>query len=59
MMDRILALFAYAVLLAFLGILVWNVPQLDLGLVVLATLVLAGVDIVQVLRQHRRQKRED
>ncbi|WBU52050.1 hypothetical protein [Paracoccus sp. SCSIO 75233] len=58
-MDRILALFAYTVLLAFLGILVWNVPQLDLGLVVLATLVLAGVDIVQVLRQHRRQKRED
>lgn len=55
MMDRIVALFAYAILLGFLGILVWRVPQLDLGLVVLATLLLAGTDLLQVVRKHDRR----
>lgn len=56
MMDRIAALLAYALLLAFLGILVWKVPQLDLGLVVLATLALAGADMLQVVRKHDKDE---
>lgn len=52
MTDRFLAIAAYLTLLAFLGILVWHVPQLDLGLVVLATLILAGIDTFQVMRRH-------
>ncbi|WBU58135.1 hypothetical protein [Paracoccus sediminicola] len=59
MMDRLLALLAYGVLLGFLGILVWNVPELDLGLVVLATLALAGFDVVKLLQQHNRQKQRE
>ncbi|SDD28052.1 hypothetical protein SAMN05421538_101274 [Paracoccus isoporae] len=55
MTDRILALMAFAVLLLFLGILVWHVPQLDLGLVVLATLLLAGTDVLQLIRSHDRK----
>jgi uncharacterized membrane protein len=45
--DRILALAAYLTLAAFLGILVWNVPRLDLGVVVAVTLALAGFDFVR------------
>jgi hypothetical protein len=52
MMDRVMAIIAYLVLLCFLAILVWHVPRLDLGGVVLLTLILAGVDMSQVLRSH-------
>lgn len=44
MHDRSLALFAFAVLLGFLGILLWNVPRADLGGVIIVTLALAGWD---------------
>ncbi|ABA80972.1 hypothetical protein GQF56_17465 [Rhodobacter sphaeroides] len=45
MTRRLLPLFALIVLAAFLGILAMKVPRLDLGLVVLATLLLAAWDL--------------
>lgn len=47
MTDRAIALFAFAVLAGFLGILIWNVPRLDLGIVILVTLILGGYDFVR------------
>ena len=44
MTDLVMRLLAFAVLAAFLGILVWHVPRLDLGAVVLVTLAFAGYD---------------
>lgn len=52
MTDKLMAILAFAVLLCFLAILLWHVPRLDLGAVVLITLVLAGVDTAQVARSH-------
>lgn len=52
MSDKLMALFAYVVMTGFLVILIWKVPRLDLGLIILATLVLAGVDMLQVMRSH-------
>lgn len=52
MTDRIMALLAYVVLAAFLVILVWHVPRLDLGGVVLLTLIFAGIDTAEVMRSH-------
>lgn len=49
-MNNVLALFAFAILLVFLGILVWAVPRLDLIFVVGMTLLLAGWDLVQNLK---------
>jgi hypothetical protein len=49
-MNNALALFAFAILLVFLGILVWSVPRLDLMFVVGLTLLLAGWDLVQTLK---------
>lgn len=46
MLDRILSILAMAVLCGFLGILIWNVPRLDLGIVIVLTLLLAGVDLL-------------
>ncbi|AUH64917.1 hypothetical protein [Paracoccus zhejiangensis] len=56
MMDRLMALFAYAVMAASLLVLVWYVPRWDLGGVIAVTLALAGVDVVQSLRSHRRPR---
>ncbi len=55
MTDTILAFFAFAVLVAFLGILVFYVPRLDLGLVVGATLLLAAYDFFWHGRKHSRK----
>jgi hypothetical protein len=38
-------LLAFAVLVAFLGILVWFVPRLDLGAVIAVVLLLAAYDL--------------
>ena len=43
---RALPILGLIVLAAFLGILLWEVPRLDLGLVIAATLVLAAVDLL-------------
>lgn len=52
-MNNILALFAFSIMLIFLGILVWNVPRLDLIGVVAITVALAGWDLIQNLRGNR------
>ncbi len=44
MTDRILSIFAFAVLFAFLGILFWFVPRMDLGIVLLLTVLFVGYD---------------
>ena len=44
-LERVLTLFAFAVLLVFLGVLIAYVPRLDLGGVILATVLLAGYDL--------------
>ena len=56
MTDTLLALFSFAVLAAFLGILVFYVPRWDLGLVVGATLLLAAYDFFWHGRRHARNK---
>ncbi|MDO9523999.1 MAG: hypothetical protein Q7J57_00425 [Gemmobacter sp.] len=45
MINRAVALFSYAVLVGFVGILVWYVGRIDLAVVVVLTLALAGWDI--------------
>lgn len=54
MSDRLMALLAYAVMAAFLLILIWYVPRWDLGGVIALTLLLAGYDLLQVVRRHER-----
>lgn len=49
-MNNVLALFAFSILIVFLGILVWSVPRPDLIFVVGLTLLLAGWDLVQNLK---------
>lgn len=44
MTDRLMAFFAFATLTGFLGILVWFVPRLDLGIAVFLTLALVAWD---------------
>lgn len=44
MTDTILKLLAFALLVAFLGILFYWVPRLDLAFVLGTTIVLAGID---------------
>jgi hypothetical protein len=44
MTDRLMALFAFALLAAFLGVLVIYVPRLDLTAFVLTTLLFVGYD---------------
>ncbi|WP_202909531.1 hypothetical protein [Alkalilacustris brevis] len=46
MSDRVLAFFAFLLLVAFLGILAWELPRLDLGGVIAITLALAGWDFL-------------
>lgn len=47
MTEKALYLLAYAVLLGFLGILIFRVQNVDLGLVIGVTLLLAGRDLFQ------------
>ena len=49
-MDKLLAAFAYAILIAFLGILLWHVPRLDLMGVIGITVALAGWDLIKGMR---------
>ena len=44
MTSRIMTLVAFAILAGFLGILVLEVPRIDLGVIVAITLVLVAVD---------------
>jgi hypothetical protein len=54
MTDKVMALFALAVLAGYLGILVFNVPRLDLGIVVGATLLLVIWDFLFHDRRSRK-----
>lgn len=49
-MTNFLALFAFAVLVAFLAVLVVHVPRLDLTAVIAITVALAGWDLLQTIR---------
>jgi hypothetical protein len=44
MIDKLLAILAFGVLVVFLGVLVWKVPRLDLGAVVVITLLFVAYD---------------
>ena len=44
MTGRIIPLFAFLILVGFLGILVWKLWRLDLTVIVVLTLALAGWD---------------
>ncbi|WP_287183813.1 hypothetical protein [Rhodovulum sp.] len=46
MIDRLLAIFAFAVFAGFLGILAMGVPRLDLWLVIGVTVVLVAWDFI-------------
>lgn len=54
MLDRTLAFAALLILCGFLGILLWKVPRLDLGIVILATFVLVAYDFFV----HSRRKKQ-
>lgn len=49
-MNKFMAVFAFVVLVAFLSILVIHVPRVDLTVVILITVVLAGWDLVLGLK---------
>ena len=49
MTERLMALAAFATLIGFLGILIWNVPHWDLVLVVLITVLLVAWDFIATL----------
>jgi hypothetical protein len=51
MSDALMRLAAFGLLVAFLGILIWYVPRLDLGAVVAVTLALAGYDLFVVAKR--------
>ncbi|MDX1820335.1 MAG: hypothetical protein R3197_05500 [Paracoccaceae bacterium] len=53
-MNKLMAIFAFLVLVAFLGILVIHVPRLDLTLVIGFTVLLAAWDLYTT---HRARKR--
>ena len=42
--DRLMGFLAFAVLAGFLGILIWYVPRLDLGTVIVLTLLFVAWD---------------
>ncbi len=52
-MNRILAIFAFLVLVGFLGILIFHVPRLDLGAVIALTVLLAFWDLFTTHRSRR------
>ncbi|HEV7434707.1 MAG TPA: hypothetical protein VGO22_07535 [Pseudorhizobium sp.] len=45
MTDRLLALIAFGVLCGFLGILLWQVPRVDLVIVIGITVAFSGYDL--------------
>ena len=55
MLERLLSFLALMFLCGFLGILLWKVPRLDLGVVIVLTLLLGSVDLL--FRRGPRSKR--
>lgn len=56
MTDRIMAVLALAVLTAFLGVLVWKVPRIDLAAIIAITLLLAYWDFFSATRRNARSR---
>jgi hypothetical protein len=54
--NRIISLFAFAVLCVFFGILLHRVGRIDLGAVISITLLLAAYDLWSQLFRRRRQR---
>jgi hypothetical protein len=54
--NRIISLFAFAVLCVFFGILLYRVGRIDLGAVISITLLLAAWDLRTQLFRRRRQR---
>jgi hypothetical protein len=54
--NRIISLFAFAVLCVFFGILLYRVGRVDLGAVISITLLLAAWDLRTQLFRRRRQR---
>lgn len=52
-LDRVVALLALAAFTAFLGIVLWKVPRLDLGAVIAITLALVSYDLWTQLFKRR------
>jgi prepilin signal peptidase PulO-like enzyme (type II secretory pathway) len=53
--NRIISLFAFAVLCVFFGILLYRVGRIDLGVVISITLLLAAWDLwIQLFRRRSR-----
>lgn len=50
MTDKIMAVLALAIMIAYLGVVVWFVPELDLGIVIGFVSLLAVYDFWQSFR---------
>ena len=55
MTNRLVAILAFAMLAGFLGILLWYVPRIDLGVVIAITLILALVDLYRSAGERDRR----
>jgi hypothetical protein len=53
MTDRILVTAAFMLLLGFLGVFLWKVPRVDLTIVFLVTVIMAGYDLFFYSRNDR------
>lgn len=53
-MNNALALIPLALLLGFLGILLWHLPRLDLTLLVVATVGLMAWDMLRSMKDNKR-----
>lgn len=52
-MQRLIALIAFAIAVGFLGILIFNVPEIDLIVIVTVTIGLIGYDFFTSARKNR------
>ncbi len=55
MINRLVAILAFLMLAGFVGILLWHVPRLDLGVVIAVTLILAAVDLYRSAGERDRR----
>jgi len=53
-MNKLMAVFAFLVLVAFLGILVMHVPRVDLTVVIGVTVLLAAWDLYTTHKSRKR-----
>lgn len=58
MSDKIMAVLALATMIAFLGVVVWFVPEIDLAAVIVLVSLLAIYDFWQTLRRRDADRKE-